>query len=53
MEKRLIGSGCRLRVSWVGRRMGVSDKGGDRRREGTVLEENVGHLLVTIGDFVA
>ena len=40
-------------VSGVGRRMGVSDGSGDRRREGAVLEVNVGHLIVTKGDFVA
>ena len=37
MAKRLIGSGCRLGGEWVGRGMGVLDRGGDRRKEGTVF----------------
>jgi len=36
-------------MSGVGRRRGVLDRGGDRRREGAVLEVNVGHLIVTMG----
>jgi len=39
-------------VSGVGRRMGVLDRGGDRRRGRTFLELNVGHATVTNGDFV-
>jgi len=32
---------------WLG--MGVLDRGGDRRREGTVLEVNLGRPIVTNG----
>ena len=40
-------------VSGVGRRMVVLDEGGDRRREEAILGVNVGHPIVTNGDFVA
>jgi len=42
-------------VSWlaVQRVYCVLHWGGDRRREGTVLGVNVGHPIVTNGDFVA
>jgi len=40
-------------VSWVGRRMGVLDAGGDRRRERSSFGVNVGHPIVTNADFVA
>jgi len=54
VEKRLLGSGCRLEmVSGVGRRMGVLDGGGDRRRGSGRIGINVGHPIVTNGDFVA
>ena len=39
-------------VSGVGRRMGVLDCGGDRRREGAVLGVKVGHPIVTNRDIV-
>jgi len=39
-------------VSGVGRGMGALDGGGDCRREGTILEINVGHLIVTNGNFM-
>jgi len=35
------------------RGMGVLDGGEDRRREQAVLGENMGHPIVTNGDFVA
>jgi len=35
---------------WLG--MGVLDRGGDRRREGTVLEVNLGRPIVTNEDLV-
>jgi len=37
----------------VSRGMGVLDRGGDRRREGAILEVNVRYRIVTYGDFVA
>ena len=40
-------------VNGVGRRMGVLDGGGNRRREGTVSGFNVGYPIITNGDFVA
>jgi len=40
-------------VSRVGRGMGVFNRGEDRRREGAVLGVNIGHSIVTNGDFVA
>jgi len=40
-------------VSGVGRGRGILDGSGDRRREGAVLGVNVGHSIVTSGDFVA
>ena len=40
-------------VSGVGQGMDVLDGDGDRRREGTVLVVNLGHLIITNGDFVA
>jgi len=40
-------------VSGVGRGMGVLDGSGDRRSEEAVLGVNVGHSIVTNGDFVA
>ena len=40
-------------VSAVGRRMGVLDAGGYRRREWALLGVNLGFLNVTNGDFVA
>ena len=39
-------------VSGVGQGMGVLDGGRDRLREGTILGVNVGHPIVTNGDFV-
>jgi len=33
--------------------MGDLDRGGDRRREEAVLVVNVGHPILTSGDFVA
>ena len=33
--------------------MDVLDRGGDRRRKGTVLAVNVGHTIVSNGDVVA
>ena len=38
-------------VSGVGQGMGVLDGGSDCQRERAVLEINVGHLIVTNGDF--
>jgi len=40
-------------VSGVGRRMGVLDGGGDRRRERSCSVVNLGRPIVTNGDFVA
>jgi len=40
-------------VSEVGRGTGVLDVSGDHRREVAVLRVNVGHPIVTNGDFVA
>ena len=40
-------------ASGVGRGMSVLDKGGDRRRGRSNLGQNVGHPIVTNGDFVA
>jgi len=37
----------------IGRRMGVLDEGGDRRREWAVLGVNLGRSIVTGGNFVA
>ena len=37
-------------VSGVGRGMGVLDRRGDRRREGVVLEVNLGRPIVTSKD---
>jgi len=38
-------------VSEVGRGMGLLDGGGDHRKEGPVLGVNLGHPIVTNGDF--
>jgi len=40
-------------VSGVSQYIGVLDEGGDRRRGRDILGVNVGHLIVTNGDFVA
>jgi len=40
-------------VSGVNRGIGVLDRGGDRRRKRGSFGVNVGHLIVTDGDFVA
>ena len=40
-------------VSGVGRGMGALDGVGDRRREGSYLGVNVGHPILTNGNFVA
>ena len=40
-------------VSGVSRGMSVFDGGGDSRSEGAVLGVNLGHPVVTSGDFVA
>ena len=40
-------------VSGVGRGISVLDVDGDRQKEGAVLGVNVGHPIVTNGDFVA
>ena len=40
-------------VSGVGRGMGVSDEGGDRRRGKGSVGVNLGHPIVTNGAFVA
>ena len=37
----------------VSQGIGVLDGGGDRRREGAVLEVNLGHVTETNGDSVA
>jgi len=39
-------------VSGVGREMGVLDGGGDRRRERDSFGVNVGHPIVTNGNFM-
>ena len=39
-------------VNGVGHVMGVLDEGVDRRGEGAVLVVNVGHPIVTNGNFV-
>ena len=40
-------------VNGVGQGTGVLDRGDDCRREGAVLGVNLGHPIVTNGDFVA
>jgi len=40
-------------VSGVSRGMSVLDGGGDHRRGRAVLRVNLGHAIVTNGDFVA
>jgi len=40
-------------VSWFGRGMGVLDGGGDRSRGRGSFGVNLGHPIVTSGDFVA
>jgi len=39
-------------VTEVGRGMGVLNGGGNRRRKGTILAVNVGHPILTNGDFM-
>jgi len=54
VEKRLIGSVCYLGGEWGQSRMGVLDgPGGDHRRGKVSFGVNVGHLIITNGDFVA
>ena len=50
MTKRLIGSGCRL---GLGREMCILDVGGDRRRRNGNFGGELGHPIVTNGDFAA
>ena len=53
VAKWLTGSGYRLEGGVFGRRMSVLDGDGDRRRGRAVLGVNLGHPIVSNGDFVA
>jgi len=54
VEKRLIGSGCRLGgVLVLGRGIGELDGVEIDQVEGAIFVVTVGHLIVTNGDFVA